>query len=86
MHRYAADAFVLLVFWHLYKEIRTKHFRGPRLFSWLSGVPLLVLVYASGIVGYWSIAFLLRYLKTYSTYLFIIYRLLVGGLILFAHL
>jgi undecaprenyl-diphosphatase len=38
---------------------------------------------ASGVVGYWSIAFLLRYLRTHSTYVFIIYRLVVGGLILF---
>jgi undecaprenyl-diphosphatase len=45
---------------------------------------LVVSTVASGIVGYWSIAFLLRYLKTHSTYLFIVYRLLVGGLILFA--
>lgn len=45
---------------------------------------LLVSTVASGIVGYWSIAFLLRYLKTHSTYLFIVYRLLVGGLILAA--
>jgi undecaprenyl-diphosphatase len=45
---------------------------------------LAVSTVAAGIVGYWSIAFLLRYLKTHSTYLFIVYRLLVGGLILFA--
>jgi undecaprenyl-diphosphatase len=45
---------------------------------------LAVATVAAGIVGYWSIAFLLRYLKTHSTYLFIVYRLLAGGLILFA--
>ncbi len=32
----------------------------------------------SGIVGYASIAFLLNYLKSHSTYLFIIYRIVVG--------
>ncbi len=36
----------------------------------------------SGIVGYASIAFLLSYLKTHSTFVFIAYRLLLGGLIL----
>ncbi len=44
---------------------------------------LAVCTIASGIVGYASIAFLLRYLKTHSTYVFIAYRLILGGLILF---
>ena len=38
----------------------------------------------SGIVGYFSIWFLLRYLRTHSTGVFIVYRLIVGGLILIA--
>ena len=38
----------------------------------------------SGIVGYASIWFLLRYLRTHSTGVFIIYRMIVGGLILLA--
>ena len=38
----------------------------------------------SGIVGYLSIWFLLRFLKTHSTGVFILYRLIIGGLILFA--
>ncbi len=37
----------------------------------------------SGMVGYLSIAFLLAYLKTRTTYVFIVYRLLLGGLLLF---
>ncbi len=45
---------------------------------------LVVSTVVSGIVGYWSIAFLLRYLKTHTTYLFIVYRLVGGGLILIA--
>jgi undecaprenyl-diphosphatase len=44
---------------------------------------LLVCTVASGVVGYASIAFLLRYLKTHTTYVFIAYRLVLGGLILF---
>lgn len=38
----------------------------------------------SGIVGYFSIWFLLRFLRTHSTGVFIMYRLIVGGLILIA--
>ncbi len=45
---------------------------------------LAVATVVSGIVGYASIWFLLRFLRTHSTGIFIGYRLLVGGLILIA--
>jgi undecaprenyl-diphosphatase len=45
---------------------------------------LLVATVVSGIVGYASIWFLLRFLRTHSTGVFIVYRILVGGLILIA--
>jgi len=45
---------------------------------------LLVATMVSGIVGYASIWFLLRFLRTHSTGVFIVYRILVGGLILIA--
>jgi undecaprenyl-diphosphatase len=35
----------------------------------------------SGAVGYASIWFLLRFLRTHSTGVFIVYRVIVGGLI-----
>ncbi|MFA5834210.1 MAG: undecaprenyl-diphosphatase UppP [Bacteroidota bacterium] len=41
-------------------------------------VSLVVATVVSGIVGYASIAFLLNYLKSHTTYLFIIYRIVVG--------
>ncbi len=43
---------------------------------------LLVATVVSGIVGYASIWFLLRYLRTHSTAVFIVYRVIVGGLVL----
>ena len=43
---------------------------------------LVVATVVSGIVGYASIWFLLRYLRTHSTGVFIVYRVIVGGLIL----
>lgn len=55
MHRYAADAFVIVVLAHLIRELAAGRFRGFRAFSWISGVPLLWLMYASGIVGYWLV-------------------------------
>ncbi len=39
---------------------------------------LAVATIVSGIVGYASIAFLLNYLKNHSTYIFIVYRIIVG--------
>jgi undecaprenyl-diphosphatase len=47
-----------------------------------STVPLAVATAVSGVVGYASIWFLLRYLRTHSTAVFIGYRLVVGALIL----
>ncbi|HKY29895.1 MAG TPA: undecaprenyl-diphosphatase UppP [Pyrinomonadaceae bacterium] len=49
-----------------------------------SYVSLVVATVVSGLVGYASIWFLLRFLRTHSTGIFIGYRLIVGGAILFA--
>ena len=46
--------------------------------------PLVVATVMSGIVGYASIWFLLRFLRTHSTGVFIVYRLIVGAAILCA--
>jgi len=43
---------------------------------------LTIATLVSGIVGYYSIAFLLNYLKKNSTYLFITYRIALGLLLL----
>lgn len=48
-----------------------------------SYLALAVATVVSGIVGYLSIWFLLRFLRTHSTGIFIGYRLLVGALIIF---
>ena len=55
VHRYAADAFVVVVAAHLVRELAAGRFRGWRAFSWISGVPLVWLLYASGVVGYWLV-------------------------------
>lgn len=49
-----------------------------------SFIPLLVATIVSGVVGYASIWFLLRFLRMHSTGVFIIYRVIVGGVIMFA--
>ena len=55
LHRYASDALVAVMFAHLVREYLAGHARGFRWFSWISGVPLIVLLYASGIGGYWLV-------------------------------
>ncbi|MBL8793201.1 MAG: undecaprenyl-diphosphatase UppP [Planctomycetia bacterium] len=46
-------------------------------------VNLIAATVVSGIVGYASIAFLIGFLKRHTTYIFIIYRLLLGGVLLY---
>jgi undecaprenyl-diphosphatase len=45
-------------------------------------LPLVIATLVSGVIGYASIWFLLRFLRTHSTAVFIAYRLIVGSLIL----
>jgi undecaprenyl-diphosphatase len=46
--------------------------------------PFVVGIISSGIIGYLSIAFLMRYLQTHNTYLFVIYRIALGIVVLLA--
>lgn len=49
-----------------------------------SYMPLIVATIVSGLVGYASIWFLLRFLRTHSTGIFIVYRLVIGAAIICA--
>lgn len=53
LHRYGADAFVLVTLLHLLREWALGHHAGFRAWSWLTGVLLLPLAYASAIGGFW---------------------------------
>jgi quinol-cytochrome oxidoreductase complex cytochrome b subunit/coenzyme F420-reducing hydrogenase delta subunit len=55
LHRYASDAFVVVVALHLLRELALGRFTGARWFPWVTGVVLVGLVYASGIGGYWLV-------------------------------
>lgn len=55
LHRYSADAFALLTLAHIVREWAHGHHAWARWFSWVSGVPLLWLALASGLVGYWLV-------------------------------
>ena len=53
LHRYAADAFLLVTVLHLVREWVLGHYTRFRRITWLTGVPLLVFMYISGIGGFW---------------------------------
>ena len=55
LHRYASDAMVVTVTLHLLREFAKGRFRGAQTFSWVSGLPLLWLLFAAGIGGYWLV-------------------------------
>ena len=55
LHRYASDALIIVMLLHLVREYVMDRLRGARWFSWVTGVPLLWLVFACGISGYWMV-------------------------------
>ena len=56
LHRYSSFAFLATMLLHLAYEWIKGRYRGFRWFSWLTGVPLVWLAVACGMVGYWLVA------------------------------
>jgi quinol-cytochrome oxidoreductase complex cytochrome b subunit/coenzyme F420-reducing hydrogenase delta subunit/ferredoxin len=54
-HRYASDLMVVMVVVHLLREFAYDRYRGVRWFSWITGLPIIWLLYTSGITGYWLV-------------------------------
>jgi quinol-cytochrome oxidoreductase complex cytochrome b subunit/coenzyme F420-reducing hydrogenase delta subunit/Fe-S-cluster-containing hydrogenase component 2 len=55
LHRYASDALVVVMVLHLVREFVMDRLHGPRWFAWVIGVPMIWLVFAAGISGYWVV-------------------------------
>jgi quinol-cytochrome oxidoreductase complex cytochrome b subunit/coenzyme F420-reducing hydrogenase delta subunit len=55
LHRYASDAAVIAILLHVVREFLRNRYRGPRWYSWFTGVPLLWMVTLLGITGYWLV-------------------------------
>ncbi|MBT6093740.1 MAG: hydrogenase iron-sulfur subunit [Rhodospirillaceae bacterium] len=55
LHRYASDAMVVMMMMHLVREFAFDRYRGGRWYSWVTGVPMIWLVFAAGITGYWLV-------------------------------
>ena len=52
VHRYASDAMVLTMLLHMVRHFAFDRYRSFRAFSWVTGVVVLWLVYASGVNGF----------------------------------
>ncbi len=55
LHRYASDGLVLMMVVHIAREFAYDRYRGARWYTWVTGVPVLWFVMASGITGYWLV-------------------------------
>lgn len=55
LHRYGSDAMVLTMMLHLLREWALDRYHGARWFAWFTGVPLIWMVFSSGITGYWLV-------------------------------
>lgn len=55
LHRYASDGFMLAMGLHLLREWSYGRYTGFRFYSWITGVPIIWLAFASGIGGYWLV-------------------------------
>ncbi|HEU0219892.1 MAG TPA: FAD-binding oxidoreductase [Gallionella sp.] len=53
LHRYASDGMILFGVLHMLRNFVFDRYRGFRWFSWYTGIIVLVLIYISGINGYW---------------------------------
>jgi quinol-cytochrome oxidoreductase complex cytochrome b subunit/coenzyme F420-reducing hydrogenase delta subunit len=53
LHRYSADAMVLVALAHLLRELARRHYAGFRRFAWITGVVLVIPLLAAGVGGYW---------------------------------
>ena len=55
LRRYASDLMVVMVATHLLRQFANDQYRGVRWFSWFTGLPMIWLLYGSGITGYWLV-------------------------------
>jgi ferredoxin/coenzyme F420-reducing hydrogenase delta subunit len=67
-HRYASDLMVVVLVIHVLREFSLDRYRGARWFSWITGIPIIWMLYASGITGYWLVwDMLAQYVAIVST-------------------
>ena len=55
LHRYASDAAIVTMLLHIVKEFVFNRYRNNRWFTWVTGVPLVWMMFVLGITGYWLV-------------------------------
>lgn len=55
LHRYASDAAIVTILLHIIKEFIFNRYRINRWFTWVTGVPLVWMIFILGITGYWLV-------------------------------
>lgn len=55
LHRYASDAMVITMILHMLRRFFNDRYNGARYFSWITGAPMLWLVFITGLLGYWLV-------------------------------
>lgn len=55
LHRYASDGLVVVMLLHMLREFGRDRMRGARWFSWITGLPAMMMIYVAGISGYWLV-------------------------------
>lgn len=55
LHRYASDGAIVTLLLHLLKEFSFDRYRRVRWFNWITGIPLVWMLFLLGITGYWLV-------------------------------
>ncbi len=55
LHRYASDGAIVTIFLHIVKEFVFNRYRSNRWFTWVTGIPLVWMMFILGITGYWLV-------------------------------
>ncbi len=55
LHRYASDGLIVVVVTHLLRVLITDRYRLWRWLPWVSGVVILIVLWFTGILGYWMV-------------------------------
>ncbi|MGI9263047.1 MAG: 4Fe-4S binding protein [Woeseiaceae bacterium] len=55
LHRYASDALIITILLHVIKEFIFNRYRLNRWFNWVTGIPLIWIIFPLGISGYWLV-------------------------------
>ncbi len=55
VHRYASDAAIITSLLHGWRTLFQDRFRGARWLAWISGVLITIILWATGVTGYWML-------------------------------